>query len=59
MFIGKSVFIGVLSVLFNIIIQNMKNPDYSIIDIRSFYKSVKGKTLNEAFDKCSDCNKES
>lgn len=45
MFIGKSVFIGVLSVLFNIIIQNMKNPDYSIIDIRSFYKSVKGKNL--------------
>ena len=45
MFIGKSLLIGVLSVVFNIIIQNMKNPDYSIIDVRSFYELVKGKVL--------------
>ena len=44
-FIGKSLIIGVLSVAFNIIIQNMKSSDYSIIDVRSFYKLVKRKIL--------------
>lgn len=44
-FILKSLFIGLLSITLNLIFQNTKNPDYSVINIRSFYELVKGKVL--------------
>lgn len=45
LFILKSFIIGILSVLFNILIQNIRNPEYSMINMKLFYEFIKGKVF--------------
>lgn len=44
-FILKSLLIGVLSIMISIIFQNIKNPEYVVINIRSFYELIKRNIL--------------
>lgn len=44
-FILKSFLIGIISITLNLLIQNIKYPDYVVINIVSFYNLIKGKML--------------